>query len=287
MLMKTEKNQILLPNRLFSFVLILLLSNALYGYVSVYFNDGQYHKIDYVLDAQVFVDKDAPGVGTQVELVDGGGIAPGQGYGSIYAYNDSQVTVSGGEMGWTLAAIDRSKVSLTGGYLGCEFSSSSSNTAYMSGGSVRAVVAYGDGSFDVSGGTVRWGFETQGSTGAVITGGSIARINCLDRSHIEIFGGDILGHIYAGYYSDASSLITVYGSNFAVNGQPVSMGEYASSYCSHSGLVTGILADSSVLNTSFELNGSADILFIPEPATMILLGLGSLTLLKQRRRTKT
>jgi len=273
-----------LHNHLASFGLVLALFTSTYGYESVYFNDGGYHKIDYILDAQVYVDWSSPSVGTQLELVEGGGIAPGEGYGSISAFNDSQVTVSGGQIGWTLAALDRSKTNLTGGYLGCEFFSSSINTAYMSGGSVYAVVAYGNGSFDVSGGTVRWGLETQGSTQAVITGGNIARINCLDSSQMYISGGTILGYIYAGYHSSASSLITFYGSDFAINGQPVALGEYASSYCSHSGQVTGTLTDGSLLNTSFGLKGNADILFIPEPATVLLLGLGGFVLRRRYRR---
>ncbi|MCJ7777875.1 MAG: PEP-CTERM sorting domain-containing protein [Sedimentisphaerales bacterium] len=273
-----------LCNYLASFNLVLVLFTSTYGYYeSIYFDDGGYHKIDYILDAQVYVDRSSPGVGTQLELVEGGGIAPGEDYGSIYAFNDSQVTISGGQIGWSLEAHDRSKANLTGGYLGCEFFSSSINTAYISGGSVRAAIAYGNGSLDISGGTFRWSVETQGSTQAVITGGNIAGIHCLDSSRMYISGGTILGYINAGYYNDASSLITFYGSDFAINGQPVALGEYASSYCSYSGQVTGTLTDGSLLNTSFGLKGNADILFIPEPATVLLVGLGVLVLRRRRR----
>jgi hypothetical protein len=140
---------------LFSLGLAFVLLSSAVGYDTINFNDGGYHRIDYTIDGKVYIDQYNPGTGTQVEVVDNGGIAPGQGYGSIYAYNDSQLTVSGGNIGWSLDAGDRSKVKLTNGYVVSEFSSWSINRALMSGGSVWGTTAFGAGSFDISGGTIR------------------------------------------------------------------------------------------------------------------------------------
>lgn len=120
--MKNKNTSILIAS-----LILLILNSSVFAYETMYLNDGGYHKFDYVYIGMVFVDRDNPGVGTQVEVVDGGGIAPNTGYGSISAYNDSVITMSGGEIGWTLAANDRSKATLTGGYLGNEFFSSSIN----------------------------------------------------------------------------------------------------------------------------------------------------------------
>lgn len=81
----------------------------------------------------------------------------------------------------------------------------------MSGGSVDNVIAAGAGSFDISGGILRTSLETQGSTEAFVSGGDIARINCLDSSRIYMSGGIIRGHIYAGYDSGDSSLLSFSG----------------------------------------------------------------------------
>lgn len=259
--------------------IFLIFSSSAFAYQTMYLNDGGYHKFNYIYDGMVFVDQDKPGVGTQVEVVNGGGIAPNTGYGSIYAYNDSEITMSGGQIGWSIGAMDRTKVELTGGYVGMEFYSSSTNRAFMSGGSVNIIVAIGTGSFDISGGSIRWGLETQDNTEAIVTGGDIARINCLGSSRIYMSGGTIRGHIYAGYYGeDDDSLISFNGSNFAINNQPVVLGSYASSYCSGTGMITGTLADGSILNTSFELNGKSDIQFVPEPTTILLFALSGLAL---------
>lgn len=270
------KKKILLLNIFFLF------SAVTHSYEQVYFNDGGSHIIDYLLDAEVIVDKDNPGTGTRLELVDGGGIAPGQGYGNIVAHQDSRITVSGGTMGWTLWANDRSRVQITGGYLRGSLSTGSMYTAFMSGGSVTSAVANRNGSIDVSGGIIRRSLETQGTTSATVRGGEIAKINCLDSSRISIWGGTITQSLIAGYYNDASSLITIYGDNFAINGLSIMPGEYASSY-SYNGLITGTLKDGSLMNTSFELNGNSDILFIPEPGTVAMLGLGCLLIRKRRK----
>jgi hypothetical protein len=267
--------------------IILMSGIKAWGFDMVYFNDGQYHRIDYLLDAQVYVDQNNPGLGTHVELTAGGGIAPGQGYGCIYAKNDSQVTVSGGEMGWSLEGYDRSRVRLSDGYIRGDFFTTSVNKAYMSGGSVGYATAFGSGSFDISSGIIRGALETQGSTKAVVRGGTIAKVHCLDSSRIDIYGGTISGLIEAGYRipPDQDSLITFYGGDFMINGHPVAQGAYASSYISTDTInqISGILTDNSLLNTSFVIRGASDILFIPEPCTFALLALGGLAVARRRK----
>ena len=69
----------------FAFI-IMALPIIAHSYEVVEISDGGHHIIDYILDAQVYVDRYSPGVGTQLELVDGGGIAPGEDYGTLAVF---------------------------------------------------------------------------------------------------------------------------------------------------------------------------------------------------------
>jgi hypothetical protein len=88
--------------------------------------------------------------------------------------------------------------------------------------------------------------------------------------------------MFAGYYSTATSLLTLEGSNFAVNGNAVIPGTYASLY-GRNGLITGTLADGSMLNAPFKINGNANILMIPEPASAFMLVMGAVFIVTKRK----
>ena len=73
---------------------------------TVAFNDGETHDIDYEITESVWVDNQAPGMQTTVNLLDGGTITSG-----LYAWEDSTINIHGGHMEGTLSAQQNSQVS--------------------------------------------------------------------------------------------------------------------------------------------------------------------------------
>jgi hypothetical protein len=141
----------------------------------------------------------------------------------------------------------------------------------------------------------------------------------VDKSHFDMSGGSITGNsdsigIWLRDYSTASisggmlsgdlmlwdwSALTFVGSDFAIDGVSVSLYEDIKNYATYehisdsiygyTGTITGTLSDGSSLNNYFEIwdnddgVSNANIFLIPEPCSLMLLGLGSIALLRKRR----
>lgn len=223
---------------------------------AVLFNDGGEHIIDYTVNEPVYVDEDSPGVGTEVQLLDGGLIQAW-----LNAYEDSCVNILGGRVNASVWTYDRSHVTIIGGEIG------------------GPILAWDTAVIDISGGALESWVQTFDNVEATISGGQISLfVETWDNSRVTISGGTIGGRIAA----IRNGLITLVGTNFAVNGTPVEYGDFASAYGT-TGVITGILANGDVLNNSFTLiHPGADITFIPEPGTALLFGLGGLLLRRIR-----
>jgi len=220
------------------------------------FNDGGHHIIDYTVNTVVKVDQDTPGAGTRVDLIEGGLIQAW-----LDAYEDSRVNIFAGRVSATVNTYGESHITVVGGEIGGPVYSRENSRLDISGGSMDAWV------------------QSLGSSEVTISGGEINLfVEAWDNSRVTISGGTIGGRIAAV----RDGLITLVGSNFAVNGTPVAYGDFASDYAT-SGTLMGILANGDVLNNSFSLiQPGADITFIPEPGTILLLGLGGLAVLRKR-----
>ena len=93
----------------------------------------------------------------------------------------------------------------------------------------------------------------------------------------------MLGELVSGN----SAILTVHGSNFAVDRQPSGYGELTSilggySYDEPVRHLTGTLANGEPIDNDFYIGYDAKIILIPEPATLLLLGFGAVMVRKRR-----
>ena len=216
--------------------------------------------------------------------------------GRLYTIATSTVNMSGGDMG-TLDARDSSTVNVSGGYAD-DLDALGSSRVNLSNGSVYAIGAYGSSTVDFSGGSVNYLYVFNSSTvdlsagdvGSLvidsatpgyfstvnISGGYVDRLTTVGRSTtVNLSGGDV-GSLTV---SDSSTIIFDarnfhLGSGLTLDGQRV--------------LGTGILGGEWFDGTSWSVNITANdpgamIEIVPEPATLGLLALGGLALLRRRK----
>jgi hypothetical protein len=200
----------------------------------------------------------SPGAPTEVEIVDGTIWYP-------QAHESSSITMSGGEVGYDLAAFDSSTVTLSGGTVNRNLTAHSSSSATMRGGYVvEALEAFGASSVTMSGGEV-------GSDLA-------ARFS----SSITMSGGLVWGELLAYH----SSIIEIIGSDFKVGHSPQPYGDLSAT----TGVLTGTLASGeSLINVFYQggydgsLTGTIRLTLVPEPSTALLLAFGLAGLAVGRR----
>jgi len=156
----------------------------------------------------------------------------------------------------------------------------------ISGGSISNSV-YCDGYSQVSISDVSILFHLVGSefSQVNISGGSVGyQLRSIGFSQLNVSGG-----LFNGYLeSNECGRITIFGSDFTVNGQSIGYGELTSML---GGVpenepwrhLTGTLASGEPINNDFRIGHYGSIVLIPEPATILLLGLGGLALLRKRR----
>lgn len=272
--------------------LIILFFNAYSLGITIQLNDGQSHIIANTIHQNNYIDLDwhnniTPG--TSLNIVTGALIY------TVHAYYNSSIAMSGGRItnihGSGNATIRVSGGSIEGGlYL-------SNTETTISGGTIGVLVhSTGNSAVAISGGSCG-AFRTYNNAVGSVTGGHIeSYIKTTDNSVITVSGGTLEGYLGASN----NGVIYLAGTNFEVDGQMLSCGDRLSSFVPltehivddrieiwRTGTVTGVLADGSTLNNTFYIydygvGNYADIVIIPEPATMLLLGLGGL-LLRRRK----
>lgn len=205
---------------------------------SVYIDDGASHTFDDNTFQNDHVRLDYYNIdpsGTHVNLVDGGSVD------LIAAYNNSTITLSGGEVGSNLWAFNNSTVTISSGEIVGFIGARDNSTFTMSGGAVGIYIGVDDNSsFTMSGGEID------------------LFIRARDNATVTMSGGVIDG----GFKVLDSATIYLEGSNFNVNGTSLVNGDKLSNFGDliynpydnyYHGTVTGTLADGSALNNYFSI----------------------------------
>jgi len=135
---------------------------------------------------------------------------------------------------------------------------------------------------NMSGGSIGFELFTWDNSQALISGGSIAYdLNTSGESYVEISGGLIGDELNV----KDNSLITIFGSNFHVDGFPVGYGYITTGTINELGMLTGnltgVLNSGELIDNIFYIDPDSSIFLVPEPGTLILLGLGCLILRKK------
>ena len=219
-----------------------------------------------------------PNMPTSIAIVDGGFASYG-----IRAYDSSTVTMTGGLI-HSLSGNVLTRIDMSGGEV--EYELTCGGACTITGGIIGYQLYVSTGVAQMSGGSVvpyqAGGYE---ETGHLIAGyGSSA------SAEVYLNGGTLEGH----FISFHDSVITIEGSGFAVDGEPVPLGvlDY------DTGVLTGTLESGDPLNNVFYINDSlapppfvssqptgGSIVLVPEPTSwpMLAAGVAFLGLLYRRR----
>lgn len=171
---------------------------------------------------------------------------------------------------------------LSGGAVG-QIEAISTSIVNMSGGSATQLRTSNSSIANVSGSAVISNRLTCRNTSTMyISGGTIADARVLDDGIIEITGGDI-SKLYAGFQTYAGGTIILTGSDFML-GDGLTWDVDGKTILG-TGTVSGTWLNGTDFTTTIMDNVDGTIMaVVPEPATLVLLGLGGLSLLKRNRR---
>ena len=255
----------------------------------VEFKDGLTHDINYIINDQVRVDWQTPSMYTTVNLLPGGGVTNN----SLNGYQNSRINVQGGSARW-LSSFDSSQVCIsdgwvespcsygyshvdvTGGSIGRLYSCNSSQVD-ISNGSLNRLYAEDSSRVNISGGSINVLWATQGVTNWAssqvnISGGSVGDMYIHFSCQVNISGGSINGAWRLWMWG----VLTISGSDFAVDGQPVGYGELTSIFGGYYGNepprhLTGTLAGGEPIDSDFYIGQYARIILIPPPQTIVVI----------------
>jgi len=222
----------------------------------LYFKDGGQHTIDYKITETVSIDWASPGKKTELYVVDGAEIIDNHTGTGIAVYEDGVVYISGGSITRNVVSYGRSKVFFSGGTITQNLAASEHSEVYVSDGIISCVLgAYSDGTVYLSGGKI--GNE----------------LSAFSNGKIFVTGGELGMPIRASN----TSTIVIYGTDFNYDYGEISV---------TNGKLTGTLANGDTISNYFYINDDAKIiLVIPEPSTLLLLGLGTMVLRRKSRRS--
>ncbi len=204
------------------------------------FNDGGTHDITATINDDVWVDYESPGMETTVNLLPGGAVD------SIQGHEDSVINLVGGLIDSSLYAYDSSHVNI--------FS-----------GSTNTLLTYDESQANMSGGVSYWA-KAEDNSQIYFSGGSISSYFMVYNNSRLVLSGGLIGDELA--VAD-SGVIIIFGSDFAVDGNPVGYAELTSilggeCYDEPSRLLTGTLLNGDLVDNRFYIgNDSSIVLAVP------------------------
>lgn len=163
-------------------------------------------------------------------------------------------------------------------YVYNNFWNESTTINLVTGGVVTGrLYSYEDSLLNLSGGELQTSFRVYNQSQFYMSSGPLRLLYMYDDSCGIICGGELVRGLIS---LEQASTLTFYGKDFMIDGHPV----YGTITGPGTGTLSGILEDDSLFDDiRFEIQDYASLVFIPEPSTIILLGLGSLMLLKRRK----
>lgn len=307
------------PKIVWAFTVVLsMTSSAALAYIE--FNDGQIHNIGYRINNLVLIDWLSPGMQTTVNLLDGGmikwphelhayeesnvNIRGGSIEYNLSASDASRINMSGGSIGGNLDLMGRAEAEILGGLIGGHVWTWDSSHIRVTGGSIEeGLWARGGSQVQISGGTIGGSLHALDRTKVEISDGLIdGHVWADGSSQVDISGG-LIGHeieAYGSSYVDISggliggrlvssdlAVLTIHGWDFALDGEPIGYCELTSIH-GHSlsseppRHLIGTLFGGELIDNYFYIGGDAKIVLIPEPASIVLMGLGILAMLRNR-----
>ncbi len=231
---------------------------------SLDYDDGGYYTISSVKDDTVYVDQGVPNVGTTVEISVSGVVTE-----DLYVYNKGHLKLTGGQVQGWVESFDQSLITLSSGSI------------------LSGLNLWGTSELKITGGTISSTLYSYDESSVKINGGSFGAIKIWHYSNAEIRGGKFSGMFYSGNggFVHDESVITFYGSDFKINGQPVPYGAY-NGYDYGFASLTGVLENGDILDNYFVIDDSSSIVLVealPEPGTLVILSAGLLGIVRKRK----
>ena len=170
----------------------ILVALALFASVSsamavIEFKGGLTHDIDYEIDDDVWVDYQSPGMGTTVNVLDGGSITP---YHQLSSFENSIINISGGDV--SAEAWGNGTVNITGGSIISASASYYGMVNIHDNADIGSVGGLYHGNLNIYGSNIseiNMGFDSIVN----IYGGSINdSISGYDNSEINVYGYDLV-----------------------------------------------------------------------------------------------
>lgn len=138
----------------------------------------------------------------------------------------------------------------------------------------QSISSYADSIINISGGRVDH-LACYDNSQANITGGSTSITVASGASQINVFS-EFVNYVYAV----GAGTTTIYGSDFALDGVPVGYTELTAPM--NIGELTGTLINGDAFKAICGVFGEGRVVLVPEPGTLLMVGLAGLTLLRKR-----
>jgi hypothetical protein len=243
------------------------------------FSGGNTANINYPITGTVRVDYNNNGPGTQLTVQSGADISA-----NLEAYNNGEILMTGGRVGWNVNAFGTSRATVSGGTIAQNINAFNSSHAVVTGNtSVGFVCADNTATIDVTGGDTRYYIEAYGNSRICVSGGTFKMLYALENGVITLEGtGFKVGDVSVSGMLDIAQLVQVGALQYYSHGVG---GQY-------NGILSGVLADGQAFRSDIQIDyrmmdgvfaNGANYNLVPEPVTLLLLGLGGVAL---RRRVR-